>query len=76
MEIAMKAIVGAAALLLAITGTAFAQSQPNTGPAGNPNGDSFGKPYSGARPLSTKPQRLKTTIGHRHKKAKRVRAPR
>jgi hypothetical protein len=76
MESAMKAIVGAAALLLAVTGAAFAQSQPNTGPAGAANGDSFGKPYSGARPLKTKPQRLKTTVGHRHKKVKRVRIPR
>lgn len=64
----MKAIVGAAALLLAVTGTALAQSLPNTGPAGNPNGDSYGKPYSGARPLSTRPPRLKTTVGHRHVK--------
>jgi len=72
----MKAIAGVAVLAFALTGVmagaAWAQTLPNTGPAGNPNGDSYGKVYSGARPLSTKPQRYKSTIGHRHKKAKRA----
>jgi hypothetical protein len=62
----MKAVLCAAALVMAMSGGALAQSLPNTGPAGNPNVDSYGKIYSGARPLPTKPQRYKKTL-HRHK---------
>ncbi|HWM80642.1 MAG TPA: hypothetical protein VNQ56_01155 [Pseudolabrys sp.] len=68
----MKILLGAAALMMFVSGAALAQSLPNTGPAGNPNVDSYGKIYSGARPLPTKPQRYTTTT-HRHKKIKRHR---
>jgi hypothetical protein len=71
----MKAFVSAAALLMALSGGAFAQTMPNTGPAGNPNVDSYGKIYSGARPLQTKPQRYKKSL-HSQTKAKRYRVKR
>jgi len=71
----MKLLIGATALAMIISGAAFAQTLPNTGPAGNPQGDSFGKIYSGARPLPNRPQRYKTTT-HRHKKIKRHRTRR
>jgi hypothetical protein len=65
----MKAFVGAVTLVTVLTGSAVAQTMPNTGPAGNPNVDSFGKVYSGARPLPTKQQRYKKTL-HQHSKIK------
>jgi hypothetical protein len=68
----MKAFIGAAALMTVISGGALAQTMPNTGPAGNPNIDSYGKVYSGARPLPTNPQRYKKTL-HRQTKIKRHR---
>lgn len=50
----IKRIFLGACLLFAATSLAAAQSLPNYGPNAPATGDSFGKPYSGARPL---PQR-------------------
>ena len=50
----LKTIFAASALLLGATTFAFAQSLPNYGPNAPANGDSFGKPYSGAQPLREK----------------------
>lgn len=46
-----KTILSAAAVLLSLTTVSLAQSLPNYGPNAPANGDSFGKPYSGAQPL-------------------------
>jgi len=47
----LKIVVAATAIVLGATTAAFAQSLPNYGPNAPANGDSFGKPYSGAKPL-------------------------
>jgi len=47
----LKVLLPAGVLLLGMTGISLAQSVPNFGPNSPSVGDSFGKPYSGARPL-------------------------
>ncbi|MGB8615645.1 MAG: hypothetical protein WCD60_29055 [Pseudolabrys sp.] len=47
----MKTFVSAVAVFLSATTFSFAQSLPNYGPHAPAQGDSYGKPYSGARPL-------------------------
>ncbi len=49
----IKTVFAAVALLCAVTTASFAQSLPNYGPNAPGNGDSFGKPYSGAQPLAS-----------------------
>lgn len=49
----MKTFVTAIAMLVSATTLSFAQSLPNYGPDAPAQGDSYGKPYSGARPLRT-----------------------
>lgn len=46
----LKTLLTASAVLLATTAVSLAQSQPNYGPNAPANGDSFGKPPSGAQP--------------------------
>ena len=46
-----KIILPAFAVLLSLTAGSLAQSLPNYGPNAPSQGDSFGKPYSGAQPL-------------------------
>ena len=53
----LKMIVSAITLLVSATTFASAQSLPNYGPNAPANGDSFGKPYSGAQPLREKGSR-------------------
>jgi hypothetical protein len=47
----VKTFVSAVAVFLSATTFSFAQSLPNYGPNAPAQGDSYGKPYSGARPL-------------------------
>jgi hypothetical protein len=47
----MKALVLALVMLFGTTAAPMAQSLPNYGPNAPATGDSFGKPYSGAKPL-------------------------
>jgi len=47
----MKAFVLGFAVLFAGATASLAQSLPNYGPNAPATGDSFGKPYSGAKPL-------------------------
>ncbi|HEY6699516.1 MAG TPA: hypothetical protein VI137_01660 [Pseudolabrys sp.] len=47
----MKAIVSAVVVLLGATTFSYSQSLPNYGPNAPATGDSYGKPYSGAKPL-------------------------
>ena len=47
----MKAIVSAVVVLLGATTFSYSQSLPNYGPNTPATGDSYGKPYSGAKPL-------------------------
>jgi len=47
----MKAFLLASAVLLGATTISLAQSLPNYGPNAPARGDSFGKPYSGVKPL-------------------------
>jgi hypothetical protein len=47
----MKAFVLALAVLFGTTAASLAQSLPNYGPNAPATGDSFGKPYSGVKPL-------------------------
>ncbi len=53
----MKTIVTAAVVLLSATTFSYAQSLPNYGPNAPATGDSYGKPYSGAKPLRTRAYR-------------------
>ena len=50
-SIALKVLLPAGAILFGMTAASLAQSTPNFGPNAPSVGDSFGKPYSGARPL-------------------------
>jgi len=47
----VKAIVSAVVVLLGATTFSYSQSLPNYGPNAPATGDSYGKPYSGAKPL-------------------------
>jgi hypothetical protein len=47
----LKTLFFAGALLLGGATVAMAQSTPNFGPNAPATGDSFGKPYSGSRPM-------------------------
>jgi hypothetical protein len=47
----LRTLVFATAILLGGVGVAMAQSTPNFGPNAPATGDSFGKPFSRARPL-------------------------
>ncbi len=47
----LRTLLSASAVLLSATTVSLAQSLPNYGPNAPATGDSFGKPYSGARPL-------------------------
>jgi hypothetical protein len=47
----MKAFVLGLVMLLGAGAVSLAQSLPNYGPNAPAQGDSFGKPYSGAKPL-------------------------
>jgi hypothetical protein len=49
----VKTFVTAISMLVSATTLSFAQSLPNYGPNAPAQGDSYGKPYSGARPLRT-----------------------
>ena len=49
----MKTFAAAIVILASATTVSFAQSLPNYGPNAPAQGDSYGKPYSGARPLHT-----------------------
>jgi hypothetical protein len=60
----LKALILAGAVLAGATTMASAQSLPNYGPNAPGNGDSYGKPYSGAQPLRTGP-RYKKSRGYR-----------
>jgi hypothetical protein len=64
----LKTLVTACALLVSATAFASAQSLPNYGPNAPANGDSFGKPYSGAQPLREKGSRY----SYRHHRAHRT----
>ena len=48
-----KTTLSAFAVFLSLTTGCLAQSLPNYGPNAPAIGDSFGKPYSGARPLGS-----------------------
>ena len=49
----MKTFAAVIVILVSATTVSFAQSLPNYGPNAPAQGDSYGKPYSGARPLHT-----------------------
>jgi hypothetical protein len=65
----LKMVCAASAILLGATTFAFAQSLPNYGPNAPANSDSFGKPYSGAKPLQPgyKAYAYQRRVHHTHK---------
>jgi len=62
----VKTFVAAIAILVNATTLSFAQSLPNYGPNAPAQGDSYGKPYSGARPLQTNAYRRAYAYRARH----------
>ena len=60
----LKTLLAAGAVLLAATTISMAQSQPNFGPNAPANGDSFGKPPSGAQPPLNGRAAYRTRVHH------------